>query len=235
MSAFVLPVSGRHPGLCPSPTGFLHVGGARTALFSWLHARKHGGQFVLRIEDTDLERSTAESVNAILEGMTWLGLEYDEGPFYQTERFDRYKEVIGELLASRAGLQVLLQPRAPGCPARAADGQQAEAPLRRHCRPGATPPAGRAFVVRCAIPRRARWWWKTRSAAGWCSATRSWTTSSSRAATVRPPTTCPWWWTTADMKITHVIRGEDHLNNTPRQINICAPWAWSRRSMPMCP
>jgi glutamyl-tRNA synthetase len=82
----------------PSPTGYLHIGGARTALFSWLYARKHGGTFILRIEDTDLERSTAESVNAILEGMTWLGLDYDEGPFYQTKRFDRYKEVIAQLL-----------------------------------------------------------------------------------------------------------------------------------------
>ncbi|MDQ7073458.1 MAG: glutamate--tRNA ligase [Gammaproteobacteria bacterium] len=82
----------------PSPTGYLHVGGARTALFSWLFARKHGGQFILRIEDTDLERSTKESVNAILEGMAWLGLDYDEGPFYQTQRFDRYKEVIAQLL-----------------------------------------------------------------------------------------------------------------------------------------
>ena len=81
----------------PSPTGYLHVGGARTALFSWLYARKHGGQFILRIEDTDLARSTEESVNAILEGMTWLGLTYDEGPFYQTQRFDRYKEVIAQL------------------------------------------------------------------------------------------------------------------------------------------
>ena len=82
----------------PSPTGYLHVGGARTALFSWLYARKHGGKFVLRIEDTDLQRSTQDSVNAILEGMTWLGLEYDEGPFYQTQRFDRYKEIIRQLL-----------------------------------------------------------------------------------------------------------------------------------------
>ncbi len=82
----------------PSPTGYLHVGGARTALFSWLYARKHGGKFVLRIEDTDLERSTQESVNAILEGMAWLGLEYDEGPFYQTHRFERYKEIIQQLL-----------------------------------------------------------------------------------------------------------------------------------------
>jgi len=82
----------------PSPTGYLHVGGARTALFSWLYARRHGGVFVLRIEDTDLERSTQDAVNAILEGMTWLGLEYEEGPFYQTQRFDRYNEVIDQLL-----------------------------------------------------------------------------------------------------------------------------------------
>ena len=82
----------------PSPTGYLHVGGARTALFSYLFARRHGGRFILRIEDTDLERSTAESVNAILEGMAWLGLEYDEGPFYQTQRFDRYREVLCRLL-----------------------------------------------------------------------------------------------------------------------------------------
>jgi glutamyl-tRNA synthetase len=82
----------------PSPTGYLHIGGARTALFSWLYARKHGGTFILRIEDTDLERSTAESVDAILQGMTWLGLEYDEGPFFQTHRFPRYKEVIDRML-----------------------------------------------------------------------------------------------------------------------------------------
>ncbi len=82
----------------PSPTGYLHIGGARTAFYSWLHARKHGGRFVLRIEDTDRERSTEESVNAILEGMTWLGLEYDEGPFYQTDRFERYNEVIQQLM-----------------------------------------------------------------------------------------------------------------------------------------
>ena len=89
----------------PSPTGYLHVGGARTALFSWLYARKHGGTFVLRIDDTDLERSTAESVDAILQGMTWLGLEYDEGPFYQTHRFPRYKEVIATMLKESTAYQ----------------------------------------------------------------------------------------------------------------------------------
>ena len=82
----------------PSPTGYLHVGGARTALFCWLYARQHKGQFVLRIEDTDTARSTEESVQAILDGMAWLGLDYDEGPFYQTQRFDRYREVVQQLL-----------------------------------------------------------------------------------------------------------------------------------------
>ncbi|HCZ47541.1 MAG TPA: glutathione-dependent disulfide-bond oxidoreductase [Gammaproteobacteria bacterium] len=84
----------------PSPTGYLHIGGARTALFAWLHARRHGGTFILRIEDTDRERSTEASVNAILEGMTWLGLNYDEGPFYQTQRFERYRDVLDQLLAA---------------------------------------------------------------------------------------------------------------------------------------
>ena len=84
----------------PSPTGYLHIGGVRTALFSWAYAKKHHGVFVLRIEDTDLERSTPESVKAILDGMSWVGLGHDEGPFYQTQRFDRYKAVIQELLAA---------------------------------------------------------------------------------------------------------------------------------------
>ncbi|EFH73522.1 glutamyl-tRNA synthetase [Vibrio cholerae RC385] len=83
----------------PSPTGYLHVGGARTALYSWLYAKSQGGEFVLRIEDTDLERSTQAAVDAIIEGMTWLGLEWDEGPYYQTKRFDRYNQVIDQLLA----------------------------------------------------------------------------------------------------------------------------------------
>ena len=82
----------------PSPTGFLHVGGARTALFAWLQARANQGAFILRIEDTDLERSTPESVQAILDGMEWLGLGADEGPIYQTDRFGRYAEVVQQLL-----------------------------------------------------------------------------------------------------------------------------------------
>ncbi|MDX1795220.1 MAG: glutamate--tRNA ligase family protein, partial [Hydrogenovibrio sp.] len=82
----------------PSPTGYLHIGGVRTALYSWLYAKQQGGHFILRIEDTDRERSTQESVDVIMEGMEWLGLNHNEGPYYQTERFDRYKEVINQLL-----------------------------------------------------------------------------------------------------------------------------------------
>jgi len=84
----------------PSPTGYLHLGGARTALFCWLFARRHSGSFVLRVEDTDRERSTDESVQAILDGMDWLGLDYDEGPFFQTRRYDRYAELIDQLIDS---------------------------------------------------------------------------------------------------------------------------------------
>ena len=82
----------------PSPTGYLHVGGARTALFSWAYARKHGGKFILRIEDTDLERSTEASVQAILDAMRWLALDWDEGPFFQMQRLARYKEVADRLI-----------------------------------------------------------------------------------------------------------------------------------------
>ena len=84
----------------PSPTGLLHIGGVRTALFSWLYARRMGGKFILRIEDTDLERSTPEAVQVILEGMKWLGLDHDSGPYYQTQRFDRYKQVIAQMVAA---------------------------------------------------------------------------------------------------------------------------------------
>ena len=115
----------------PSPTGYLHIGGARTALFSWAYARRHGGKFILRIEDTDLERSTAQSTQAILDGMAWLGLDYDEGPFYQMQRLDRYHEVAEQLLRRRQRVLLLLQQGRAGCDARAAARSGAEAALRR--------------------------------------------------------------------------------------------------------
>src|SRR5262245_481014 len=84
----------------PSPTGYLHIGGARTALYCWLEARRRGGQFILRVEDTDRERSTQAAIDAILEAMTWLGLSYDEGPIFQTQRLARYKEVAEQMVAA---------------------------------------------------------------------------------------------------------------------------------------
>ncbi|HQA12108.1 glutamate--tRNA ligase family protein, partial [Zoogloea sp.] len=94
----------------PSPTGYLHIGGARTALFSWAYARRHGGDFILRIEDTDVARSTPEAVQAILDGMSWLDLNWDEGPFYQMQRMDRYKEVIRQMLAAGTAYPCYMPP-----------------------------------------------------------------------------------------------------------------------------
>ena len=137
----------------PSPTGYLHIGGARTALFSWAYARKHKGTFILRVEDTDLERSTEESVQAILDGMNWLGLDYDEGPFYQMQRMERYKAVLQQLLdegkayhcyASREELDKLREE------------QQAAGLKPRYDRrwrdSKATPPAGVQPVIRFKTP-----------------------------------------------------------------------------------
>jgi glutamyl-tRNA synthetase len=202
----------------PSPTGYLHVGGARTALFSWLYARKHGGRFILRIEDTDLERSSQESVNAILEGMTWLGLEYDEGPFYQTQRFDRYKEVIEQLLAqgdayycycSREELDVLREQ------------QMANKEKPRYngkCRNGAENSGER--VVRFKNPElgevviddlvKGRIVVANKELDDLIIARSDGTPTYNLTVVVDD----------MDMGVTHVIRGDDHVNNTPRQINI---------------
>ena len=94
----------------PSPTGYLHIGGARTALFAWAFARRHGGTFILRIEDTDVERSTPEAVQAILDGMQWLGLVHDEGPFYQMRGMDRYKAVIAEMVEKGTAYHCYMPP-----------------------------------------------------------------------------------------------------------------------------
>jgi len=206
----------------PSPTGYLHIGGARTALFSWLFARKHGGQFVLRIEDTDLERSTPESVNAILEGMTWLGLEYDEGPFYQTHRFDRYKEVIQQLLGeghayhcncSRERLDEIREaqkarkekPRYDGCCRNKKAGEvSTDEPYVIRFR---NPIDGQVVIndlIRGKVIIQ---------------------NTELDDLIIQRTDGSPTYNLTVvvddlDMKISHVIRGDDHLNNTPRQINI---------------
>ncbi|MGC8732524.1 MAG: glutamate--tRNA ligase [Halothiobacillaceae bacterium] len=209
----------------PSPTGYLHIGGARTALFSYLYARRHGGDFILRIEDTDLERSTPESVNAILEGMTWLNLEYDEGPFYQTQRFDRYKEVIQQLLESghayycymsREELDTLRE-------AQMARGEKPRYDGRWRPEPGKVlpePPEGVQPVVRFKNPLdgevviedmvRGRVVIRNEELDDLIIARSDGTPTYNLTVVVDD----------YDMGITHVIRGDDHLNNTPRQINI---------------
>ena len=204
----------------PSPTGYLHVGGARTALFSWLYARKHGATFILRIEDTDLERSTAESVNAILEGMTWLGLEYDEGPFYQTHRFDRYKAIIQTLLDQKHAYHCY-------CSKEELDALRAEQMDRKEkprydgrCRHRTEPRAGVSPVVRFRNPDegevviedlvKGRIVVKNAELDDLIIARSDGSPTYNLTVVVDD----------LDMGITHVIRGDDHVNNTPRQINI---------------
>ena len=124
----------------PSPTGFLHIGSVRTALYAWLFARHHGGRFVLRIEDTDRERSTHAAVDAILEGMAWVGLDADEGPIFQTQRFDRYREVAAQLLARARPITATARARSSTrCASRT--GRGAQATLRR--------PLSRRFATAC--------------------------------------------------------------------------------------
>ncbi len=204
----------------PSPTGYLHIGGARTALFSWLYARKHGGRFILRIEDTDLERSSAESVNAILEGMTWLGLEYDEGPFYQTKRFDRYKEVIQQLLeqghayhcyCSREELDAMREQQMTNKEKPRYDGR---------CRHSSVPRPGVEPVVRFKNPIDGDVVIDdlvkgqiviSNTELDDLIIARSDSTPTYNFCVVVDD---------ADMEIDYVIRGDDHINNTPRQINM---------------
>ena len=202
----------------PSPTGYLHVGGARTALFSWLYARKHGGKFILRIEDTDLERSSQASVNAILEGMTWLGLEYDEGPFYQTHRFDRYKEVIQQLLdqgdayycyCSREELDALREQ------------QMANKEKPRYngkCRQGADSVGER--VVRFKNPEQGEVVIDDLVKGRIVVANKELDDLIIARSDGTPTYNLTVVVDDMDMGVTHVIRGDDHVNNTPRQINI---------------
>ncbi len=203
----------------PSPTGYLHVGGARTALFSWLHARKHGGRFVLRVEDTDLERSTQESVNAILEGMSWLGLEYDEGPFYQTQRFDRYNEVIDQLLdsdqayrcnCSKERLEAL----------REGQMQRKEKPrYDGHCR-GKDIDPNEPHVIRFRNPQDGMVAFDDMVRGRLAFANTELDDLIIRRSDGSPTYNLTVVVDDQDMGITDVIRGDDHINNTPRQINL---------------
>lgn len=204
----------------PSPTGFLHVGGARTALFCYLQARANNGVFILRIEDTDLERSTPESVQAILDGMQWLGLEHDEGPFFQTQRFDRYAEVTQSLLEQGKAyycycckergerlreeqMKLGLKPRYDGL-----------------CRDRHDIPAGIKPVVRFRNPDSGDVVFDDK-VRGQISISNE---ELDDLVIARPDGSPTYNFTVVvddiDMAVTLVIRGDDHINNTPRQINI---------------
>jgi glutamyl-tRNA synthetase len=209
----------------PSPTGYLHLGGARTALFAWAYARRFGGTFILRIEDTDLERSTPEAVQAILDGMQWLGLHHDEGPYYQMRRMDRYREVIGQMLEAGIAYYCYCSPEeveAMRERLRAA-GEKPRYDGTWRPEPGKTLPpipAGRKPVVRFRNPLDGD--------VTWNDAVKGPITISNREmddlVIARPDGTPTYNFCVVvddwDMRITHVIRGDDHVNNTPRQINI---------------
>jgi glutamyl-tRNA synthetase len=204
----------------PSPTGMLHIGGVRTALFCWLYARRHGGQFILRIEDTDRERSTPEAVQAILDGMKWLGLEHDEGPFYQTQRMGRYKEVIDQFLREGKAYHCY-------CSKEELDemraGQMARKEKPRYdgrCRHRTAPVPGVNPVVRFKNPEEGQVvvndvvhgpiTFDSAELDDLIIARSDGTPTYNFCVVVDD----------YDMRITHVIRGDDHINNTPRQIQM---------------
>lgn len=209
----------------PSPTGFLHIGGARTALFSWAYARKHQGRFILRIEDTDVERSSPEAVQAILDGMSWLGLDWDEGPFYQMQRMDRYKQIIQQMLdegtayycySSREELDAMRE-------------EQMQAGMKPRYDGRWRPEEGKTLPQKPEnIPPVVRFRNPTGGTVAWDDLVKGRIVISNmelddliiaRADGTPTYNFCvvvdDW-----DMKITHVLRGDDHVNNTPRQINL---------------
>ena len=210
----------------PSPTGFLHIGGARTALFSWAYARRHGGKFILRVEDTDLERSTAQSVEAILDSMKWLGIGWDEGPFFQMQRLARYKEVADALIANghaypcwatKEEIDALrAEQRAKGLKPRY-DGRWRPERARAA---GLVPPQDRAPVIRFRTPEE--------GSVGWNDLVKGpieFPNAELDDLVLLRSDGVPTYnfgvvVDDVDMQMTHVIRGDDHVNNTPRQIHI---------------
>ena len=211
--------------IAPSPTGFLHLGTARTALYSWAFARHHGGEFVLRIEDTDVARSTQDSVDQIIEAMNWLGLSYDEGPIYQMQRLDRYQAVIDQMIADGKAYRCYATPEelTEMREAQKARGEKTLYDRRWRPEPGKTlptPPEGVKPVIRFANP--------IEGDVTWDDLVKGPITINNReiddliiARTDGVPTynfavVVDDW----DMRISHVFRGDEHVNNTPWQINI---------------
>jgi glutamyl-tRNA synthetase len=209
----------------PSPTGFIHLGNIRSALYPWAFARATGGEFILRIEDTDLDRSTQAAVDVIIEGMSWLGLDYDEGPFYQMQRIDRYKAVLADLVAaghvypcymSVAELDALRESQMAAKEKPRYDGTWRPAP-------GKTLPAipeGVQPVLRFNNPQGGSVVWEDK-VKGRIEISND---ELDDLVIARPDGTPTYNFCVVvddiDMAITHVIRGDDHVNNTPRQINI---------------
>jgi glutamyl-tRNA synthetase len=208
----------------PSPTGFIHLGNIRSALFPWAFARRHGGTFILRIEDTDTERSTPEATQAIIDAMTWLGLDYDEGPYFQMQRMDRYRAVIDDMLARGLAYRDYTTPEELDA---LREAQQARGEKPRYdgrWRPerakGKTPPPGVAPAVRFHNPDEGSVVWDD-AVKGRIEIANAELDDLVIARSDGTPTYN--FCVVVDdleMKITHVIRGDDHVNNTPRQINI---------------
>jgi len=220
----------------PSPTGYLHIGGARTALFNLLFARHHGGRFVLRIEDTDRERSTREAIEAIVESLKWLDLEWDEGPFFQTQRFDLYKEKVRELLAAGKAYPCICTAEELEQKRQAAMKEKRKPMYDGTCRPpeGVIPPLpeGKPYTIRFRGPREGTTIvddlvkgpvaFENRELDDLIIARSDGTPTYNFCVVVDD----------IDMGITHIIRGDDHLANTPRQILLyqalgCTPPAFA--------
>jgi glutamyl-tRNA synthetase len=211
--------------IAPSPTGFLHLGTARTALYSWAYARHHGGEFVLRIEDTDVARSTQDSVDQILQSMQWLGLNYDEGPVYQMQRLARYAEVIEQMLAAGTAYRCYSTPEELDAlrEAQKARGEKTGYDGRWRPAPGKVlpaPPEGVQPVIRFANPQD--------GLVSWDDLVKGTITISNREiddliiarADGVPTYNFAVVVDDIDMAISHVFRGDEHINNTPWQINI---------------
>jgi glutamyl-tRNA synthetase len=206
----------------PSPTGYLHIGGARTALFNYLFARRHGGKFILRIEDTDRERSTPEAIEAIIQAMTWLELDWDEGPFFQTERYPLYREKIQELLAAGKAYPCTCAAEELDAKRRAAMKEKRKPMYDGTCRPRdgeiPRPPEGRPYTIRFLAPQsgttvvedlvKGHVVFDNRELDDLIIARSDGTPTYNFCVVVDD----------IDMRITHIIRGDDHLANTPRQI-----------------
>ena len=205
----------------PSPTGYLHLGGARTALFNWAYAKRHGGKFVLRIEDTDLERSTQQSVQAIFDAMQWLGLDYGEGPFFQMQRLDRYRDIGEQLLAKGLAYRDYCSKEELDA-MREAQIARGEKPRydRRWRDSKEAPPPGRTPVLRFKNPLSGDVSWNDLVKGPITVSNEELDDLVLLRADGVPTYNFGVVVDDIDMSISHVIRGDDHVNNTPRQINL---------------